>query len=56
MLLQIRYVVEGAERGIESQFFKPLGLFGRAKVDGDLVLGPLWVLGELCEDSASNVT
>jgi hypothetical protein len=56
ILLQIREIIEGAKRGLESQFFKPLSLFGRAKVDGDLVVGPLGVLDEMCEDSASNVT
>jgi hypothetical protein len=56
VLLQIRKIIEGAKYGLESQFFKPLSLFGRAKVDGDLVLGPLGVLGEIVEDSASDVT
>ena len=56
ILLQVRKIIEGAKYGLESQFFKPLGLFGRAKVDSDLVVGPLGVLDEMGEDSAPNVT
>jgi hypothetical protein len=55
-LLQTRKIIERAKYGLESQFSKPPGLFGRADVDGDLVLGPLGLLGEMVEDSASNVT
>ena len=56
MLLQIRYIIERAKSGLKSQFLKGFGLFGRAKVDGDLVIGPLGVFDEMCEDSASDVT
>ena len=56
MLLQIRYIIEGAKSGLESQFLKGFGLLGRAKVYSDLVVGSLGVFDEMCEDSASNVT
>jgi hypothetical protein len=56
VLLQIRHIIERAKRGVESQFLKGFGLFGRAKVNGDFVVGPLGVLDEMCENSASDVT
>ena len=54
-LFQVHNIVEGSKNGLESQFFKGLGLFGGAKVDGDIVLGPFWVLDELGEYAAANV-
>ena len=56
VLLQVHKVVKGPNSGLKSQFFKALGLLGRAKVDSDLVFGPFRVLDEMGEDSASNIT
>ena len=54
-LLQIGNVVERPKDGLESQLFEDLGLFGRAKVDGYFVFGPLWVLDEVGEGAAADV-
>jgi len=55
-LLQARDIVEGSKGHLESQPFKTRSLLGRAKVDGDLVVGSSGVLDEMSEDSASKVT
>jgi len=55
-LLQTRNVVEGSKNCLESQFLEGFGLFCRAKLDSDIVLGPLGMLDEMGEDSASYVT
>jgi len=53
-LLQIRNIVEGPKNGL-AQLGGDLNLSGRAQVNSDFVLGPLWVLDEMGEDAAANV-
>jgi len=54
-LLQIRNIVEGPKNGLEPQLLEGLGLFGRAKEDGDLVVGSPGVLDEVGKGVAANV-
>lgn len=54
-LLQIHDIVERPKHCLEPQLFKGLGLFGRAKEDGDLVLASPGMLDEMGEGAAANV-
>ena len=55
-LLQRHNVVKGPKGSLEPQFLKALGLFGRAKINGDLVVGLSGVLDKVGEDGSPDVT
>ena len=55
-LLQRHNVVKGPKDSLEPQFLKALGLFGRAKVNCDIVVGLFGVSDKVGEDGSPDVT
>ena len=56
MLLEGHNIVEGSENCLEPQALEAFGLFGGAKLDDDIVIGPFVVLDEMGKGGAADIT